>query len=1179
MASVRCSIFARAVVLLVVLPVALWPQSAPALLNGTVTDPTGAVIPNAEVTVTETSTGVAHKVTTGSDGLYAFPQLPPGAYEMKVSASGFRDFAQRGIRLNLGDKFRIDVKLEVGAAQQTVEVMANASPLNFENAEQKGGISPETMGELPLMVNNGVRSAAQFVTLLPGASSPTGDALGAHLNGAVRYSGEALLNGASLINPSGGQGMYSAAMDFAQSPDMVSELKVLQANYEPQYGSTGGAVLIMETKSGTNQFHGSVFEYLRNTSLNARQFNAPFRPKDIENDFGLSVGGPVKIPGAWTHWNKTYFFFNWEGFRQRGAPTREWMTIPSALERQGDFSDWVDTDGNLIPIYDPLTTRTDADGTVHRDQFMGCDGQHPNVICPDRFQNAPALQWMKNLPPPSIPGAKFNYLPAGVGSNWNADMSLWNVRIDEYLGNKDHITASIFHRELPTHTESRLPDIISNDSDTYKYTWANRLNWDHVFSPTLLYHFSGGYDHDYFQQGGHDGKYADQLPQIPGAPLHAYPPHITFGDDFTSFGTGQGAGKLNKWPAPAFIANQMVTWVKGKHTWKFGFEYRNQRNSNLVHNNESGTFYFDGLQTGLLNVNSGNSIASFLLDRVSSGNFDYRPYPLWSARWGSWIAHAGDTWKMTPKLSVNLGIRWEMHKPSVEQHDVMSFFDAGGTNPSAGNRAGRLAFAGTRWGDVSYGKRYPEDLFQKGFSPRIGIAYAFNQKTVIRTGYGIFYDAGYYPGWGSGVAQDGFNAAGITFGASNGGLDPAFLLSQGLPDNWTRPPFLDPGYLNGQWGPNYRPKDGNRLPYSQQWNLAIERQFTENMYINVAYVGTKGTRLISRVAALNALNPSLLKQYGEDLFHDFQPGDTSFNGVPIPYEGWIEQMSACSPSLAQALLPYPQYCGPLQGVNENAGNSSYHSLQVKFEKRFSKGLWVLSSYTWGKILTDTESNQPDEMAWGGMNGGMISPYERRRNKALSSSDVSHTFTTSFIYSLPVGKGQRWVNRSRFLDLVVGGWQTSGIIRLNAGTPFAVYSSNCSLPGQFRMGCLPGQIPSVDPFAQDKGSFNPDLPLINVDAFQNANDFQFVSGQGFVYGSGARMTNFRGFPFHNVDFSMTKAFHITESKNVSVRADFFNLFNMHVLRGFDTDVASPTFGMWNGNVTPPRYVQLGARFSF
>jgi hypothetical protein len=348
----------------------------------------------------------------------------------------------------------------------------------------------------------------------------------------------------------------------------------------------------------------------------------------------------------------------------------------------------------------------------------------------------------------------------------------------------------------------------------------------------------------------------------------------------------------------------------------------------------------------------------------------------------------------------------------------------------------------------------------------------------------------------------------------------------------------------------------------------------------VSYVGTKGTRLISRVAPINALNPALLKQYGEDLFHDFQPGDTSYAGVNIPYNGWIEQMSACSPSLAQALLPYPQYCGSLQGVNENAGNSTYHALQAKFEKRFSQGVWVLVSYTWSKLLTDTESNQPDEMVWSGGNGQMISPYERGRNKSLSSGDVPQAFTASFVYDLPFGNGKRFAPNARgFANAVVGGWRTSGILRINSGTPFAITSSTCNVPGQFRLGCLPALLNGASPYAQDKGNFNVDSPLLDVHAFESADSFRFYPGDGFYYGSGPRMQNFRGFAYYNLDFSLFKQFRITERVNFELRSDFFNIFNFHSLRGFDTDVASPTFGMWNGSVTNPRYIQLGARVSF
>ena len=307
MRGISCRLFAVALLLLAFQTLPLRSQTATALLDGTVTDPSGSVIPNADVTLTRINTTTESKTATGQQGLYSFPQLQVGEYELRVSAPGFRDYVQTGIHLNLGERVRVDVKLEIGTAQQLIEVHADASPLNFENAEQKAGVAPQTLGELPLIVGGGVRSSATFLTLLPGAVSPTGDVLDARVNGAQQYSGEMILNGGSLVNPSGGQGLWGS-FDFAQSPDMVSELQVLQANYEPQYGSAAGAVVIMETKSGSNEFHGGLFEFHRNTALNARQWGTRAPAQDLENDFGFAIGGPLKFPVAWSSRNKTFFF-------------------------------------------------------------------------------------------------------------------------------------------------------------------------------------------------------------------------------------------------------------------------------------------------------------------------------------------------------------------------------------------------------------------------------------------------------------------------------------------------------------------------------------------------------------------------------------------------------------------------------------------------------------------------------------------------------------------------------------------------------------------------------------------------------------------------------------------------------------------------------------------------------
>jgi hypothetical protein len=432
---------------LVLLPTALLAQSGNAAINGAITDPTGAMIPGAQVSATAVDTNVVTRTTTNAEGIYSFPNLPIGAYEIRTSAQGFRDFVQSGIKLNIRDNIRMDISLQLGGSAEAIEVRADAASLNYETAEQKAGVAPETMSELPLMVSNGVRSSAGFITLLPGTATVNNDVGSAHINGGVSYQGASILNGTALVNPAGQNGIISAAMDFSQSPDMISELQVLQSNFEPQYQSSG-FVMLMETKSGTNKFHGTAFEFLRNTALNARQFNVAKKPIDIENDIGVSLGGPIKVPYASSHNNKAYFFFSWEGFRQTGAPTRPTFSIPSLKERKGDFSDWVDTEGNMIPIYDPATTRV-VNGVTVRDQFMGCDGRSPNVICSNRL-NASALKWFSFLPQPTSDGPLNNYVPRGNGSNWTGGVNIYNGRYDQYIGDKDHITFTVYRRDQPT---------------------------------------------------------------------------------------------------------------------------------------------------------------------------------------------------------------------------------------------------------------------------------------------------------------------------------------------------------------------------------------------------------------------------------------------------------------------------------------------------------------------------------------------------------------------------------------------------------------------------------------------------------------------------------------------------------------------------------------------------------
>ncbi len=1185
MARHHLRVLGTLLLLSIVIPASLWAQSLRGSLSGTVTDPSAALVPDVEVTLTSADTGATARVTTGPDGLYSFPNLTPGNYELKVTAKGFREFLQRGISILINQSARVDVTLELGAETQTVEVLANASALDFETATRQEGIAPETIQQLPILIGGKPRSAASFAVLLPGVSTGSrNDAFDARINGGLASGDEAILDGVSMQQGMMSQtGMISIHGDFQYTPDMVSEIKVLTANYEPQYGATTSAVIIANTKSGTNEFHGGGYWFHRNTVLNARQFGADKRPVNLQNNPGAFIGGPAKVKGLWSDKRKTYFYVNFEAFRIAGGATRPTISIPSLKNRQGDFTDWRDSDGNLIPIFDPATTHT-VNGEVVKDQFMGCDGQTPNVICPSdpRLQNSLAKEWFKFLPDPTNSNPVNNYLvPRPVPDVLLGQTNNWLIKGDHYLGDKDHFSVSIYYQGAAPQFNSQLPtQLATEDYTAPQFAFVNRLNWDHTFSPTLLNHFAGGYLNRNEGYGSINAEFVDELPKIAGVARNNYPPRIDFSDDFSSYGNVRGINTLNVTDRPSYIVNDLLTWVRGKHTFKFGGEYRNLGENNRTDENEAGTFAFGRGATGLRDINSGSPIASFLLEAVENANVDFRTVSAWYPRSDAWIAHFGDIWKITPKLTINYGIRWDMFRPSVEKYNQTTFFDPVGPNPGAGGRPGRLAFAGTDYGPASFGDRHPENTFKKGFAPRLGIAYSLGPQTVIRTGYGLFYAQAYYPGWGGGIERDGFNRHQV-WDSTLGGLQPAFTLSEGFPQNFPHPPFIDSAAQNGQ-GLNYRPFDANRLPYSQQWNLTIEHEFSNRILVSTAYVANKGTRVPSNIVPLNALDPRLLSM-GNQLFDEFEEGQTELHGVPIPYPGWREQMTGCAPSVAQALLPYPQFCSQLRGLNENAGNSTYHSFQFKAEKRFSNGTFLLASYTLSKLLTTSDQTNQGAGAldWSGVSG-VISPFERHRNKALAWNDVPQVFSLAFVYDLPFGAGKRFANSSGAVNKIVGGWQVSGTFRYSSGLPFFFRSTQCNVPEQFRVGCIPAIKSGASVFAQDKGSFDPEKPLFNKDAFESIDSFNFY------YGVGPRISDARGFAYKNQDFAIYKNVPIGETVRFQFRAEFFNLFNWHIFNGpsgsfgdsaFVTDLASPDFGNWNGNVSDPRNIQFGIRIEF
>ena len=1173
--------------ILLAMPGISWAQGFNGAITGVIKDTSGAVVPDVALTLRNEKTDQTVATTvSGPEGEFAFRNLNPAMYTVEAIKDGFQTITHPKIEVTLSSTQRVEVVLPVAGAQEKVEVIGGSSVLSV-TATQEHGISPETLNQLPLLMNSGPRAAASFATLMPGISTGgTNNAFDARTNGGLQSGDEATVDGVSMQQGFMSQGgMVSIFQDFPMSPDMVSEVKVLTSNYAPEYGSTTSGQIMAVTKSGGSSYHGSGFEYHRDDSLIAKQWGASDKPQFKRNNYGFNIGGPTKIPGLYNDKVKSFFYFDYEGYRQTGGSSRSTLSIPSMLERGGDFRDWRDANGNLIPIYDPATLRSDGHGGYIKDQFMGCDGHTPNVICANRI-NPLILPYLQALPNPTSGGPTNNYLAPPVPDTILGNSDYYLGRVDLQLHGNDHFFATFWHQRAPAKFASQLPQAIA--SETYsdpQNSWVNRFNWDRTFSPTLLNHMSMGYLNRNEGYGCVDQDFVDQFPQIAGVAGHNIPPQMSFSDDFAQYGCNAGVNIGNVTTRPTFIINDMATWTKSAHTIKVGMEWRKIMGNSHSNGNQAGSFSFGRGSTGLVGLNSGSPVASFLLGAVDNGSSTFRSVDTGYARQHAWIFHAGDTWRMNNRLTLDFGVRWDYYSPSSEKNDVWSFFDPVGANSGAAGRPGRLAFAGDGYGAASFGARYPEDNWYGGIAPRLGAVYQLNDRTVLRSGWGIFYDRSFYPGWGGGIGQDGFSST-PSFSTSLGGIEPAFYLQQGLPQTFTPPPIISDAYKNGQ-GILYRPADANKRPYAHQWNITVDRELGRNMSLSVAYVGTLGRRLPSSIDPLNAINPTYLSM-GDALLHEFAPGQASLDGVAAPYAGWAQQLldNGCSPSVAQALTPFPQYCDNLQGMNENHGESHYNSLQVKFEKRFSGGIYALVSYTLSKTVSSGSDNtQRDAVTWSGLQG-VISPFEKGRNEVIAATDTPHVLSAAFVYELPFGKGKRHMNDiSTGMNALVGGWQLSTIFKYSSGLPlyFRVNGNACNVPGQFRAACIPAITNAGSFWAQDKGSFDPSKgPLFNVGAFEPVSAFKYYVGQG-----NRVEENFRSFGYHNQDLTLMKNTRMAGNTNVQFRFEVFNLWNWHMFTNsgewgglaFNNDLASADFGKWNGSVTDPRTMQIAVRFEF
>lgn len=1149
----------------------VYAQSSNATLSGTVTDPSGAAIAGARLRLVNSATNSESNFQSDESGQFSFRDLQPGSYSLTATKAGFENSIQKGLVLTINASVRTDIVLKVGQQNETVEVNADTSLINYDNGTVEGGVDPQTLQDLPLAVANGAqRSSAELAILLPGVATGSGNsAYNARINGGVRTGDEALLDGATMSEGFMNQsGMVSIHGDFQFSPDMISEMKVLGSSYEPQYGNSTSGQIVVQSRSGGNSFHGAVYNYLRNDGFNAKQWGSLKRPFDQENDSGANIGGPIKLPGFNSPRNRGFFYLNWEHYKENGGATQPTLSIPSLKERSGDFTDW----GH--PIYDPTTG-----------QQFSCNGVL-NVICPN-LEDPIAKAWLAQLPSPTNGGTQNNYLvPHAVPSTLLTGTNVWFFRIDDNFGNNDHFYYTYYRQWAIQNVATALPLALSSSQPAdIENAPIQRFNWEHILSPTMTNHFTFGYlnrNEDYYAL---NSTAKAGLPSVPGVANSTFLPQFNF-SGWDQWGNNYGPPGHNKTTRPTWAINDIASRVIRSHTLVAGIEWRSAEGNLHRATNQGGTFTFTGATTANPSVpGSGNSVADLFIGAANSGNVTYYNVPDYYPRQTAWAAHFGDTWRATPKLTLTYGLRWDMETPSREKYNHFSFFDATLPNPAADNRFGALAFA-------TDARPYPEHLGKSGFAPRLGAAYSVGRDTVIRAGYGIFYGQAFYPGWNAGMNLDGYNT---NFTANSAGLNASgqatpgvclspgnvFCAAGGFPTPSTAE-NLSPSFDNGQ-NPLYRPLNGNERPRSQQWNLTIEHQFPSNLFVSAAYVGNRGSHLLSLLAPANVLSPT-----DPRVIADAAILQQKYTGqVPEPYPGWANDPSIGCKTVAQALLPYPQFCGTLQGLNESLGSSSYNSFQLRAEHRFHDGIYMLLSYTNSKLVEDASSDvQSAATTWSGSDG-VISPFERQRARTLAPDDVPQLVSAAFVYDLPFGQTRRFLHTGGVVNAIVGGWEVSPVIRYSRGIPFFFRSGSCNISGTLREACIPGLLPGIDPFLQDPNHFNPGAgPLFNINAFEPVANFATPNYSGY----GNRISDLRGPNYKDVSLSFTKNTRITERVNFRISANFFNAFNAHYFladefrnlggdTAFNNDISKSNFGSWNGTVSSPRTIQFAGRIEF
>jgi hypothetical protein len=1162
-------------------------QSDRGTLTGVVADPSGAVIAAARVEITNTGTQAKYQTGTNGTGQYHMPNLPPGKYSVSFEATGFKKLVRSGFGLEATQVLRVDAVLEIGATAETVMVSGEVARIQTDTPEAATTMSGENMLALPFSFD-GARVADNLVPKI--APGVTGTGYRTVINGTGQFSKETLLDGATVTTYLSG-----AFTETAVSMEAVGEFKSQTSGVSAEFGRTQGGIFNYVMKSGTNQIHGSAYGAIINEGLNANGFANNYRglkrTRLRENDYAASFGGPVLLPKIYNGRNKTFFYFAWEHFKEiDNRPDSANSTYPLPEFYQGNFSRLlgasVGTDalGNSVAkgaIYDPNSLYQLANGRWVGQMFPN------NTIPTSRFSsvaqklNAIAQKYYTPTIKDSTGQVALQNNAYGyANSTPSVEQNNESIKVDHDISPRNKLSAmySLNRRPRELIVKGGMwsfdePDggVLSRSRWQHVRSQLARVSYDAIITPSTLNHLNVSFNR-MANPLNSNWSQTDGAAELGIAGLH------TDGYPAVDWGSGPYYGLSNVGYSEKMFEvyfgyglTDTISFSKGRHFMKAGIDLR--RNGESTRPASYPSFTFSAAATSIPNETfstskTGYAFASYLLGAVSTytltdpiGMGERRHY---------YAAFFQDDFKVSNRLTLQLGLRWEYQPPFTEAANRIASWDPAVKDPKSGF-AGAYTFAGKC--SSCTGQNYFGVKDHKDFSPRIGFAYRVAKNWSVRGAYAIMYDgdsANHFNSTPLGNASSFAWRGTYTYTPSSAtSWVPVFNWDNGIPSGHFTNASYDQSWANANSAGMIDKRYG-LSPYVQDWNFNVQRQLPGKVTIDAGYFGNKATRLRNgEMVRLNQLDPAMLAKYGRGLTNSVTtPAEAAANGVAYPYAGF-------SGTVASALRQFPQLYGnsTVSAYGTPLGFSNHHSLQVAVNRQFTEGLTVYANYTYARTMSNTNSNLV------GDNSGALDYYNLKNEKAVSSLDVPHAFKVYYSYELPFGRGKGLFSSApRAVKALVSGWSTSGILNYFSGQPLG-FSATTPLSGGWnggsnRANIAAGSMKNPD---FDKSKFNYANTASSTNTYLNKS--LFSDAPSLTLGSSApRYSQIRKFGTINEDLVLAKNMRIKERVRWQLRAEALNAFNRSTLGSPNTSITNSLFGQIT-SISGNRTVQLVTRFDF